>query len=109
MSFSFSSAPISFKTERTVSYSKKIFLSEESRTRIKRSAFSACDRVLLNASIKVCGSRLIKPTVSVKRMELPSFNFNFRVSGSKVAKSLSSTKESEPVSAFKRLDFPAFV
>ena len=102
-------APISSRTAQTVLYWLSAFGSDESITRSCKSAFFAAESVDLKASIRLCGRLLINPTVSVRRMPFPSFSLSFRVSGSSVAKSLSSTNASAPVSAFRRLDFPAFV
>ena len=103
------SAFISSKTEITVLYCSKTSGSEASSTISCKSAFFASSRVDLKAFTSEWGRFEIKPTVSVKSTEPPSFRFSFLVVGSRVAKSLSSTKTSEPVRALSRVDFPAFV
>ena len=103
------SAFISSRTETTVLYCSKTFGSLESRTSSCKSAFFASSRVDLKAFTRECGRFEIKPTVSVRRIEPPSFKLSLLVVGSRVAKSLSSTKTSAPVSALSRVDFPAFV
>ena len=93
----------------TVEYWNSKSGSEQSITTRRMSASVADERVDLNASIKEWGRFEIKPTVSVRSIFFPSASSSFLVRGSSVAKSLSSTKADEPVRAFIRLDFPAFV
>ena len=74
-----------------------------------RLALVASSRVDLNASTRLCGNLLMKPTVSIKITFLPSGSSRPLEVVSRVAKSLFSAKTSEPVSLFSKVDFPAFV
>ena len=73
------------------------------------SAYFASSRVLLNASIRLCGSFLINPTVSVSRTFSPLGSSILLVVGSSVAKSLSSDNTPASVSLLRSVDLPALV
>ena len=73
------------------------------------SAYFASSRVLLNASIRLCGSFLINPTVSVSRTFSPLGSSILLVVGSSVAKSLFSDNTPASVSLLRSVDLPALV
>ena len=82
--------------------------SDPSTTCTIRSASTVSSSVALKASTSSCGSLRMKPTVSVSRKRRPSCS-KALVVGSSVWKSRSPTPTPAPVSAFSRVDLPAFV
>ncbi len=82
---------------------------EVSTTCKSNSASRTSSNVERNAATKWWGSFWIKPTVSVSKKRLPSGSSTWRVVGSSVAKSLSSTNTSASVKALSKVDFPALV
>jgi len=73
------------------------------------SAVVTSSRVALKDSISSVGSFFMKPTVSVNSTLRFSDRGLTEVLVSRVAKGISAAKASLPVSALRRVDFPAFV
>ena len=70
---------------------------------------STSSNVDLNDSMSWCGRLRINPTVSESRTFCDVGNFNWRVLGSSVAKSLSSANSCAPTRALKSVVLPALV
>ena len=82
---------------------------EASITWSRRSAKLSSSSVALNASTRWWGSLEINPTVSETSTVQVSEISRFRVVVSSVSKSRLLAGMSEPVSALRRVDFPALV